>query len=181
MASLPDAASQDGSLGFTRGLMKTWHFPNFWQILLGCQLTQASQDPKNVEWLVLTKRGGEKFYLRNQIQMSKPIQYHTGPELMITAVIERLSLSAGSVPKCMLLLWRGPTYFSWHGTLNVEGGRGGEVTSRCVENHIILSLMSAAYISGMTLLLCLGRRVCFLVFLLGLFFPDGLSSSFKLC
>lgn len=41
---------------------------------------------------------------------------------MITAVIERLSLHAGSVPKSLLLLLRRPTYFCWHRTLMASRG-----------------------------------------------------------
>lgn len=35
---------------------------------------------KKGKWLVLTKQGGEKFYLRNKNQVSKPVLYCIGPE-----------------------------------------------------------------------------------------------------
>lgn len=86
-------------------------------------------------------------------------------------------LNAGSVPRYLLLLWRGPMHFSWHNMLNMEGGG---VTSRYIKNHISLSLMFTARISVMVLLLCPERRFGFLASLLAFCFLDGMSSSFQL-
>lgn len=72
-------------------------------------------------------------------------------------------LNAGSVPRYLLLLWRGPMHFSWHNMLNMEGGG---VTSRYIKNHISLSLMFTARISVMVLLLCPEKRFGLLASLL---------------
>lgn len=182
MASLPDVASQDSNLGFTRGLMKTWHFPNFWQILLGCHLTQASWDPKKKD------EKERQMTCSHQTGRWKVLPEKQKPSEQTSTLLHwawahdhcsywKTLTSTGSVPTSSLLLWRGPMYFSWHSILNMEGGG---VTSRYIKNHIMLSLMPTAHISVMVLLLCPERKLCFLAFLLGVCFLDGMSSSFKL-
>ena len=155
MASLPDVASQDSNLGFTRGLMKTWHFPNFWQILLGCHLTQASWDPKKKD------EKERQMTCSHQTGRWKVLPEKQKPSEQTSTLLHwawahdhcsywKTLTSTGSVPTSSLLLWRGPMYFSWHSILNMEGGG---VTSRYIKNHIMLSLMPTAHISVMVLLI----------------------------
>lgn len=171
MASLPDVASQDGSLGFTRGLMKTWHFTNFWQILLGCQLAHKQIKILKKKCLMTCSHRMRRWKVLPEKQ--NPNEQTNSWSHWAWAHDHwgywKLSLHSGSVPKSLLLHLRGPTYFCWHGTRMVSWG---EVTSRCVENNIILTLMSAApflFSYGFAALPWL--RVPLLAFPLGWFLP----------
>lgn len=181
MASLPDVASQDGSLGFTRGLMKTWHFTNFWQILLGCQLTH--EQIKILKKCLMTcsrrtrrwKVSPEK---QNPNEQTNSLSHwawahdHWG--------YWKLSLHSGSVPKSLLLHLRAPKYFCRHGTRMVSCG-GSDIQVCRKSPHPYFDVCCSFFLRVMTLLLWPGWEFLCWPFRLVGFFLDDTSSSLKLC
>lgn len=186
MASLPDVASQDGSLGFTRGLMKTWHFTNFWQILLGCQLTHKQ--------IKILKKNPKKRLMTcsRRTRRWKVLPEKQNPNEQTNSLSHwawardqwgywKLSLHPGSVPKSLLLHLRGPTYFCWHGTRMVSWGWGEWHPGVWKITSSLLWCLLLLFHWVMTLLLCPGWEFLGWPFCLVGFLLDDMSSSLKFC